>query len=219
MKKEIKSSQLSAISKNVRNPKSEIRNPKSSFTLIELLIVISIISILVTLLLPSLGRVQWTAKETAMMSRLTAVKASCDSFYTEYNRYPIATTAFGYEDLTGTGGPVNTTNKKVNSRKIKFYTGKIEDDWTGSGGIGILVDNDFNGQAETSLQGADADNVALNALTTSTGIALPSGSEKNVIITQGGVAFKIGANVPVVVFTGKGGAEQDEVLTTVGKFD
>ncbi len=225
MKKENKSCQLSVLSiehgaeskeqriSKIENPKSEIRNPKSAFTLIELLIVISIISILVTLLLPVLGSVQRTAKRTAMMSRLTAVKASCETFYTEYNQYPTT-----FADLTGTSVPdvVDSTDDvapTTNNRKIKFYTGDIADDWTQNGGIGIMVDTAFDGKANALVVGATKDrkdgDIALHDELIS---AVGPGADNGITI---------GSNIPVVVYTqwsdedGNGAYDDGEILTTM----
>ncbi len=116
-------------------------------------------------------------KSTSMRARLSGIKSSCDAFYSEYNQYPKS-----LEDLKG------IENIQVNTRKIKFYTGSIDDEWTSVEGdvIGIMIDTTSDGIADTCLKG--------------------TASNKNNI--------SIPKNIPIVVFTGKGGSD-NKILSTL----
>lgn len=58
---------------------------KQAFTLIELLVVIAIISLLASILLPSLQQAQELAKATVCISNMRAIGSSCHMFSYEYN--------------------------------------------------------------------------------------------------------------------------------------
>jgi prepilin-type N-terminal cleavage/methylation domain-containing protein len=75
------------------------------FTLIELLIVIAIIAILVGLLFPAFKGVQDQAKRTQAKNDLTQIVTAVNAFYTEYGKYPIATS--GADVVYGPGGAAN----------------------------------------------------------------------------------------------------------------
>src|SRR5438105_15520059 len=67
------------------------KNPPGAFTLIELLVVIAIIGILIGLLFPAFKAVQNQARQTQAKNDLTQIVNAVNSFYTEYGKYPIAT--------------------------------------------------------------------------------------------------------------------------------
>ena len=71
---------------NRRN--STFRTPHSAFTLIELLIVITVIGILVGLLLPAINGAMTTARELAIRTEMTQVEQAIESFKTKYGFYP-----------------------------------------------------------------------------------------------------------------------------------
>src|SRR5262245_39884013 len=72
-----------------------------AFTLIELLVVIAIIGILVGLLFPAFKAVQNQARSTQAKNDLTQIVNAVNAFYTDYGRYPVATTgndsSFGWQ--------------------------------------------------------------------------------------------------------------------------
>jgi len=80
------------------------RRPHRAFTLIELLVVIAIIGILMGLLVPSLFSVYERARKTQAKNDLTQIITAVNAFYTEYGKYPIATSG---ADVTFGGGTTN----------------------------------------------------------------------------------------------------------------
>jgi prepilin-type N-terminal cleavage/methylation domain-containing protein len=109
------------------------------FTLIELLIVIAIIAILIGLLFPAFKGVQDQARRTQAKNDLTQIVTAVNAFYTEYGKYPIATSAdviYGpggtannalFNELQGcptTGAPPPTcsANSTLNARQIVFIS-------------------------------------------------------------------------------------------------
>src|SRR5438309_11253393 len=84
--------------------KSLAPTDENGFTLIELLIVISIIVILAGLLFPAFRGVQDQAKRTQAKNDLTQIVTAANAFYTEYGKYPLATTD---PPITDTSNPSN----------------------------------------------------------------------------------------------------------------
>ncbi|HSB77790.1 MAG TPA: prepilin-type N-terminal cleavage/methylation domain-containing protein [Candidatus Methylomirabilis sp.] len=66
------------------------RGPVRGFTLIEILIVITIIGILVTLAQPSYNRAVTSAKEAALKENLFILRDRIDQFYADNGKYPAA---------------------------------------------------------------------------------------------------------------------------------
>ena len=68
------------------------RERASAFTLLELLVVITIIIILVSMLFPAFRGIQDQAKRTQAKNDLNQIATAISAFYTEYGRYPVVTT-------------------------------------------------------------------------------------------------------------------------------
>jgi prepilin-type N-terminal cleavage/methylation domain-containing protein len=115
------------------------RNP--AFTLIELLVVITIIAILVGLLFPAFKGVQNQARQTQAKNDLTQIVNAVNAFYTDYGKYPLATS--GADVIYGPGGtaannalfnelqgcpttgalpPTCSGNSTLNTRQIVFIS-------------------------------------------------------------------------------------------------
>jgi prepilin-type N-terminal cleavage/methylation domain-containing protein/prepilin-type processing-associated H-X9-DG protein len=65
-----------------------MRNVRKAFTLIELLVVIAIISLLVSILLPSLNKAKEMARQVVCMSNMKSVITGTQMFATEGGKYP-----------------------------------------------------------------------------------------------------------------------------------
>src|SRR3990167_5003595 len=65
-----------------------MKNSRSAFTLLELLIVISIISMMIALISPALMSVTRRAKEGAAFGEIMGLSNACDSFKAKHGVYP-----------------------------------------------------------------------------------------------------------------------------------
>src|SRR6266446_4328197 len=63
-----------------------------AFTLLELLVVIAIIAILLGLVFPVFQGVQERARKVQAKNDLTQIVTAVNAFYTDYGRYPLAST-------------------------------------------------------------------------------------------------------------------------------
>ena len=105
---------------------------RNGFTLLELLVVIAIIVVLAGLLFPAVQSVLERAKKVQAKNDLTQIVTAVNAYYTEYGKYPIATTEnaltstetadlFNTLRAIGTSGGANAGNAQ-NARQIVFMT-------------------------------------------------------------------------------------------------
>jgi prepilin-type N-terminal cleavage/methylation domain-containing protein len=145
------------------------RRPDCAFTLIELLIVIAIIGILMGLLVPSLFTIYERARKTQAKNDLTQIVTAVNAFYTEYGKYPLATSD-AY--ITDTSNPSNAdlfytlraqpsglnTGNVANPRQIVYISPRVLGTTPARSGIGsdgqfydpwgtpyrVAIDGDYN---------------------------------------------------------------------------
>ena len=107
------------------------KHPQSqpAFTLIELVVVITVIGILVALLFPAFKGVQDQAKRTQAKNDVTQIGTAVNAFYTEYGKYPVTVAG---EPTFGPGGmpttnqtllnPLRALDVVLNPRQIVFLS-------------------------------------------------------------------------------------------------
>ena len=67
------------------------RPPRNAFTLIELMVVITIIGILVAILLPVIGAVFTSGEKTQARTEIAGLEAALRKYYDDYNKFPSGT--------------------------------------------------------------------------------------------------------------------------------
>jgi prepilin-type N-terminal cleavage/methylation domain-containing protein len=79
---------------------------RQGFTLVELLTVVAIISLLISILLPSLSRARDQARRARVRAMLHGIDTALEMFYSDFNRYPNSNE--GEDPITDFGGGSNT---------------------------------------------------------------------------------------------------------------
>jgi len=80
------------------------RNPRSGFSLIELLIVIAIILVILTVALPKLNTAVRGARETGAVKAITTIHTAEVQYYSSYNRFAASLQELG-PPASGADGP------------------------------------------------------------------------------------------------------------------
>ena len=153
------------------------RNRRSGLTLVELLTVIAIISILISILIPTVSTVRTSARKAKAKIILTQWATAMEMFRQEYGFYPafsfnsdglLDTNAESdefFETLSGRLPDGTTTDPAPagNRKRISFYTFSEDDlnaddrvvDGFGSTQIAILFDKDYDGVISVAASDAD----------------------------------------------------------------
>jgi prepilin-type N-terminal cleavage/methylation domain-containing protein len=77
------------------------------FTLVELLVVIGIIVILVSILVPVVGRVKSLSQATATQAQIASIAAACERYYADFKAYPGPISNLQLQTPTNGATPVN----------------------------------------------------------------------------------------------------------------
>lgn len=90
-----------------------LRQPKDAFTLIEMLVVITIIIVLMGLAFPAFQGVQNAAKKTQAKNDLVQIVTAVNAFYTEYGKYPLPANSLGDGYTVGKNQGNGTTSSGI----------------------------------------------------------------------------------------------------------
>lgn len=96
------------------------------FTLIELMVVIAIILILALIAIPAYRNMQDRARKSRVQSDLRTLANALQMFFTDWNQYPVQSTAARLADSTNNAGAelMGTNNASVNVNGAVSATGE-----------------------------------------------------------------------------------------------
>ncbi len=122
---------------------------RRAFTLIELMVVITIIGILVAILLPVIGAVFTSGEKAQARTEVMGLEAALRKFYDDYNKFPPGTGEPRQEATESLARLLSGVNEAGNNPREKIYmefkpssiaNGKFVDPW----GKPYLVSTDTN---------------------------------------------------------------------------
>jgi prepilin-type N-terminal cleavage/methylation domain-containing protein len=194
----------------------------TSFTLLELMVVIAIVVVLAGLLFPAVQSVLDRAKKVQAKNDLTQIVTAVNAFYTEYGKYPLPSgmSGDGYASgaITGTTSkdildPLRNLDPTLNPRRIVFIS-PAEDTTQASPKGKIGSDGQFHdpwGTAYGLSIDADYDNQLPNPYAADTG-AGPLKIRQGVIAWSVGKDAKLGNNGDNS-FKNASGVQSDDVIS------
>lgn len=92
----------------------KLRNNYKGFTLIELMVVMSIIAVLATLIIGAITVARRTALETAHRSNAKTMQLALEAFFTTYKRYPNDVGNYSFEKISELGYTELSDGIKIN---------------------------------------------------------------------------------------------------------
>jgi prepilin-type N-terminal cleavage/methylation domain-containing protein len=193
------------------------RGNAHAFSLIELLVVITIIVVLMGLLFPAFRGVQDQAKRTQAKNDLTQIVTAVNAFYTEYGKYPPPATGGSNITVGGSGGesssktlfdPLRGLDLTSNPKQIAFFNPpEVKDAANLRGGVksanGAFYDP-WGTPYAVRIDG-DYDNILPNPYTTDTG-AGPTD------LRNGVIAWSLGKDQAGGSGDKKTGTAEDDVI-------
>ncbi|MEP6810889.1 MAG: prepilin-type N-terminal cleavage/methylation domain-containing protein [Chthoniobacterales bacterium] len=190
----------------------------TAFTLIELLIVISIIAVLMGIAFPVFQAVQESAKKVQAKNDLVQIVTAVNAFYTEYGKYPLPTGTSGEEYVYGSSGSTKILfdslrglDPTANPRQIEFIKPPdAKDQANPRGGMGITDGQFYDPWSKPYLVSIDADynNEVTNPYTSNAG-AVPR-------LRAGVIAWSLGKDKAGASPTGgdkKSGVFADDIIS------
>jgi general secretion pathway protein G len=94
--------------RHIRNSKSELRNPRSGFTLVEMMVVVVIIAILAGLILPAINSARRRANEARVVVEIKNLENAIAAFKAKYGAEPPSRFSLYLTRAGWNGDPANT---------------------------------------------------------------------------------------------------------------
>lgn len=185
--------------------KSEQKSDRRGFTLMELLVVITIILILAGISFPAAQGVLAKAKKASAENMALQVRQAIAAYYTEYRRYPLPPGTASGGDVTVVTDEnlmdilLGADGNKYNPRRIAFFAGKkakgnanglvmnasgggrLMDPWGQT--FNVTIDTDYNNRVEATGLSGGQEIVPQSVVVWSTGEDGSAGERKDWITT------------------------------------